>query len=127
MREIHRVLEPGGAFYLTVPNPRCMTQLLWRGVFERMGLMKLGEWYSRFTLRLFRVDRVLTEDAWSKLLEDHGFSVERCELYMPSKATRIMFHSGNVEVPKPVTKIRPEESRAIPDAWSIPTPPATPS
>jgi ubiquinone/menaquinone biosynthesis C-methylase UbiE len=89
LNEIHRVLKPGGAFYLTVPNTRCMTHLLWSGVFRRIGLRRLAERYSRFTLWLFRVKRVLSEEEWSKLLEDHGFDVERCELYMPLKATRI--------------------------------------
>jgi GT2 family glycosyltransferase/ubiquinone/menaquinone biosynthesis C-methylase UbiE len=89
LNEINRVLKPGGAFYITVPNTRCMTQLLWSGVFRRIGLVSLAERYSRFTLRLFRVERVLTEEEWSKRLEDQGFAVERCELYMPLKAARI--------------------------------------
>jgi GT2 family glycosyltransferase/ubiquinone/menaquinone biosynthesis C-methylase UbiE len=89
LNEVHRVLKPGGAFYLTVPNTRCTTHLLWSGVFRRIGLVRLAEWYSNFTLRLFRVKRVLPEEEWSQLLENFGFAVERCELYMPLKATRI--------------------------------------
>ena len=89
LRQVHRVLKSGGAFYLTVPNLRCTADLLWTGVFRRIGLVKLAERYSRFTLRLFGVRHVLSEEEWSKLLEDHGFAVVRREVYMPPKATRI--------------------------------------
>jgi SAM-dependent methyltransferase len=89
LREIHRVLLPGGALYITVPNPRCVTHLLWRNVFRRLGLAGLGDWYSNLTLRLFNAEHVLEAEEWADLLGRAGFTTEHHEPYMPLAATRI--------------------------------------
>jgi SAM-dependent methyltransferase len=89
LREIHRVLKSGGALYITVPSPRCVTYLLWRDVFRRLGLNGLAGWYSSLTLRLFKAEHVLEAEDWSDLLERVGFTTEHHEPYMPRTATRI--------------------------------------
>jgi|GEM_PF-107219 len=89
LREIHRVLRPGGIFYMTVPTPRCTEYLLWPTVFERIGLSALADWYSRLMLRLFEAKHVLEDEEWSELLERFGFSVESNRQYMPRKAARL--------------------------------------
>jgi ubiquinone/menaquinone biosynthesis C-methylase UbiE len=87
--EIHRVLKPGGVFYITVPNPRCVTYLLWRKVFHRLGLAGMADWYSNLTLRLFKAEHVLEAEEWTERLSRAGFAVEHHEPYMPLKASRI--------------------------------------
>ncbi len=89
LREIYRVLKPGGAFYMTVPTPRCTTYLLWPTLFERIGLSKLADWYSKLMLRLFKAEHVLEDDEWSSLLQRIGFAVEQNQPYMARKAARI--------------------------------------
>jgi GT2 family glycosyltransferase/SAM-dependent methyltransferase len=89
LREIHRVLKPGGALYMTVPNPRCVTYLLWRDLFRRLGLTGLGDWYSNLTLRLFKAENVLEADEWAELLASVGLETEHHEPYMPRTATRL--------------------------------------
>jgi SAM-dependent methyltransferase len=89
LREIHRVLAPGSALYITVPNPRCVTYLLWRGVFRRLGLAGLADWYSNLTLRLFNAEHVLEAEEWAELLGRVGFATEHHEPYMSRTATRI--------------------------------------
>jgi len=89
LREIYRVLQPGGVFYMTVPNPRCTTYLFWPAVFERIGLSVVAGWYSKLMLRLFKAEHIFEDEEWSDLLERIGFVVERNQPYMPRKAARI--------------------------------------
>lgn len=89
LREIHRVLKPGGCLYLTVPSPRCTTYLLWTMVFSRLGLQKLADWYANLTLRLFKAEHVMEAEGWAAVLVRAGFRVEHHEPYMPLRATRL--------------------------------------
>ena len=89
LREIHRVLKPGGRFYMTVPSPRCTAFLLWTHVFERLRLRRLARWYADLTLRLFKAEHVMEPEEWVSVLGRVGFGTERYEPYMPLKATRL--------------------------------------
>lgn len=89
LAEIFRVLKPGGALYITVPSPRCVTFLWWRDVFRKIGLVGLADWYSNFTLRVFKAEHVLEAAGWSALFDRVGFVTEHHEPYMPRLATRI--------------------------------------
>jgi GT2 family glycosyltransferase/ubiquinone/menaquinone biosynthesis C-methylase UbiE len=87
--EIHRVLRREGRLYMTVPNPRCTTFLLWRQLFARLGLPRVGDWYADWTLKLFKAENIMEPEEWSALLRRIGFVVEHHEPYMPLKASRI--------------------------------------
>jgi SAM-dependent methyltransferase len=89
LREIQRVLKPGGALYITVPNPRCVTFLWWRDTFRKLGLTALGDWYGNLTLRLFNAEHVLEPEGWTELFERVGLETEHHEPYMPLRASRV--------------------------------------
>lgn len=88
LREIARVLKPGGALYITVPSPRCVTFLWWRDLFRKVGLKGLGDWYGNLTLRVFNAEHVLEAEGWSELFERVGLATEHHEPYMSRAATR---------------------------------------
>jgi GT2 family glycosyltransferase/SAM-dependent methyltransferase len=89
LQEVHRVLKPDGRLYLTVPNPRCKTYLLWTAVLSRLGLHALARWYADLTLRLFKAEHVMEADGWAAVLARTGFRVEHHEPYMPLRASRL--------------------------------------
>lgn len=89
LREVHRVLAPGGVLYLTVPSPRCRTYLLWTRVLSRLGLRRLAAWYADLTVRVFKAEHIMEAEGWTAALERAGFRVEHHESFMPARAAMI--------------------------------------
>jgi SAM-dependent methyltransferase len=89
MREIHRVLRPGGTLYMTVPSPRCVTFRLWPRLLTRLRLHRLASGCATITLRLFKATHVMEAHQWIGLLARVGLIVQHHEPYMSLRATRI--------------------------------------
>lgn len=89
LREIHRVLKPGGALYRIVPDPRRTTFLFGRRFLIRLGLRRAADRYARWSLGQLKVEQVMEPAWWRESLERAGFKLERQESLMPLKASRI--------------------------------------
>ena len=88
LREVYRVLKPGGRFLLTVPGARFSRQLLGYQWLKGLGLKGLGEKYSRGINRVFRHYNLWTDKRWIKELEKAGFKVRECRGIVPIKVFR---------------------------------------
>lgn len=90
VREVNRVLRPGGRFALTVPS-HLFADMLWGSTFFRcLGLERLGAgygaWFNRHSAH-FHCD---SPERWQERLSLAGFRVERWEYYLSSKAVQAL-------------------------------------
>ncbi|HEY3323053.1 MAG TPA: class I SAM-dependent methyltransferase [Planctomycetota bacterium] len=86
LKEIHRVLAPGGCFYLTVPSHR-FEEFNWPVQFlNALSLTGLSQRYRRFFNRFWRHHTAQELPKWKALLEEHGFLVESAQYYGTKKS-----------------------------------------
>jgi ubiquinone/menaquinone biosynthesis C-methylase UbiE len=82
LREIFRVLIPGGHLLFGVPGPHFAKMLLFSSFLKRIGCRRLshayGKWFNRHSLH-FHTDEPAV---WLERLTRHGFSVRGWEYYM---------------------------------------------
>jgi SAM-dependent methyltransferase len=76
LREVRRILRPGGALYLAMPNARS----LWRRVF---GADWVTGWYAPFHLFVYSLAGIRT------LAHAHGFEVVRARSATPDSWLRL--------------------------------------
>ncbi len=90
LREVNRILRPGGRFALTVPS-HLFPEMLWGSTFfRRLGLRRLaegyGQWFNRHSAH-FHCD---SPERWRERLSLAGFRVERWQYYLSAAAVRAL-------------------------------------
>jgi SAM-dependent methyltransferase len=88
MREIARVLQPGGRLVFTVPSEHFGRLLHVSELLTRCGLKSLADGYARLVNRAFGHRTLLTPDEWRRRIEAAGLRLERMEYYMPAPLAR---------------------------------------
>lgn len=88
--EVARVVRPGGRFIFCVPNHRFTTSLLGRSVFQKVGLHRAADSYSRLFNRISRHQHCDSYEVWEKRLHEAGFSVEKHWDYFDPQALHRM-------------------------------------
>lgn len=83
LREVHRVLAPGGSFYVTVPSDKFDQYSVLFKLLHGVGLKALAERYRRFFNRFWHHYHFHSPDGWRQRFEGHGFRVEECHAYGP--------------------------------------------
>ncbi len=90
LQEVGRVLKPGAPFVFTVPNPGYRTELSVPKFLRRMRLLRLGEAYEDWFMRMSRTIHLFGQQGWSDKLRRAGFSVERTFDYFSPSALRAL-------------------------------------
>jgi len=86
LREIHRVLRPGGRYVLTTHSHLYGQYLFWSAVFSACGLPRLARWYADTVNRVFKHCTLLTPDEWTVMLQAAGFREVKVSFYLSRRA-----------------------------------------
>ncbi|TPX27651.1 class I SAM-dependent methyltransferase [Cylindrospermopsis raciborskii] len=81
LREVYRLLKPGGSFYIAVPSDyfdkyTCINLLLCL-----LGLHSISEQYRNFFNRFWKHYHYYSPEHWSSIVEKHGFRVKKVFTY----------------------------------------------
>ena len=83
LREAHRLLAPGGIFYVTVPSDRFAQYAWFSRVLVLFGLHRLQMQFGNFYNRFWAHYHCYTPECWTRLLEEAGFEVLTVRTYAP--------------------------------------------
>lgn len=104
LREIARVLRPGGIFATTLPSERFPEFLLGATVFRRLGLPGLAQAYGRFFNRISNHYHVVPPAEWRRRLAAAGLTVEEQTYYFSPAAHRRFDLSHYLGAPNLISK-----------------------
>jgi SAM-dependent methyltransferase len=104
LREIGRVLRPGGTFAATLPSEYFSQYLFGATAFRALGLRRLSLAYGDFFNRISRHYHVYSPAAWRERLTSAGFSIEEHVYYFSAAAHRRFDLSHYLGVPSLLSK-----------------------
>lgn len=104
LREIARVLRPGGLLAMTLPSEHFEEYLLGATIFRRLGLKGPARAYGCFFDRISNHYHVCAPEEWRRRLGAAGFEVQEQTYYFSPAAHRRFDLSHYLGVPNLITK-----------------------
>ncbi len=89
LREISRVLKKDGKLIFTVPSDLVGEQLFYSSLFKRIGLNRLGDFYSQKLNSICRHHNLYSPSTWANKLEMAGLKLVSSKRYLSSGATKV--------------------------------------
>ena len=102
LREVQRVLAPGGHFLFTTPDPLLYSAegYGWREALGGVGLDGLGRLIARRECQVYRHVSILGGATWQRCLSEAGLDLLERRTYLPRSAARPMtLYSGATRIP----------------------------
>lgn len=104
LREISRVLKPGGTFAATLPSEMFGEFLLGSTIFRALGLQRLNRAYGDFFNRISHHHHIYSPAVWRARLAAVGLDVEEQTYYFSAAAHRRFDLSHYLGVPHLISK-----------------------
>ncbi|NLE43095.1 MAG: class I SAM-dependent methyltransferase [Chloroflexi bacterium] len=104
LREVTRVLQPGGRFYFCVPGPMFLPYLSVGRLLDQVGLRPLGDAYRRFFNRISRHHHCDGAEVWASRLTACGLVLDRAWTYFPRSAVAALEWGHYLGLPSAVSK-----------------------
>jgi SAM-dependent methyltransferase len=104
LREISRVLRPGGTFAATLPSPRYTAYLLGSTVLHQAGLPRLSAAYGAFFNAIAHHHHLYEADEWRDRLATVGLEMREHVPYFSPAAHRAFDLAHYLGVPNLITK-----------------------
>lgn len=125
LREIARVLRPGGKLVITVPSERFASSLFWPQVLDRVGRHGAATAYGRWFNGISRHYHTYSREGWTGRLEEVGLRVESWTSYLRPDAMGFFDLSHYYGAPTLLSKrltgrwvLWPEKGRYLPwERW----------
>jgi SAM-dependent methyltransferase len=83
MREVHRLLKPGGRFYFSVPSSNFDRLSFLSRVLEGLGFAMSAKRYRAFYNGFWRHHHYFSIEGWEKVARDSGFEVVDSQTFDP--------------------------------------------
>jgi SAM-dependent methyltransferase len=99
VREVARVLTPGGRFIFTVPSDRFTEMLFTVGTLKRIGFSGLADRYGRWWNNRAAHHHLDRPEAWCLRLARCGLTTDAWRFYMSLDATRVFEMSHYYAIP----------------------------
>jgi len=90
LKEQHRLLAPGGHFYVTIPTDRWERSTLPARMLHALGLHAQEGKYARFYNSFWNHYHAYSEAQWTALFAQAGFKVVDRQLYAPPNMTTLL-------------------------------------
>jgi SAM-dependent methyltransferase len=119
VREVARVLQPGGAFYFCVPGPNFRQFLSVARALDALRLRGLAEAYRRLFDRITRHHYYNTPEEWAARLSRAGLRVERWWSYFSPAALAALEWGHPLGLPCVLAKKLTGRWLLVPTRWNL--------
>lgn len=117
LKEINRLLKPGGLFVICVPNDNFTQNLSLARLSKALGLKNFTVWYQRLFNKISRHFHPDKTEVWKKRLEQAGFEVMRFWNYFSPRSLSILEWGHLFGIPSWVNKQLFGKWILIPRKW----------
>lgn len=122
IREVARILSPGGKFVFCVPNHR-FPELLWgRRMLDKLGLQRWGVGYSRLFNRIARHAHTDSPQVWAERLDRAGFDIADTWDYFSPDALAVLEWGHPLGLPSLISKRLLGRWVLVPTRWNLAIP-----
>ncbi len=119
LKEMSRVMKPGGRFVFCVPNDQFLPNLSVSNFFDRIGLKPLGNWYRGFFNTACRHIHCDDPKTWEARLNDCGFEIERWWHYFSPNSLHILEWGHYFGLPSLVLHFLTRRWNVVQQKWNF--------